>query len=644
MLVQLDRHAGTMVSTVIVVTILLVGAAAPVSARPDEPAGTDLSDVGRTTDRLVPRLLHDGEIPGAAIAVVSHGKVVLAKGYGWASLRPRVAMRPDTDLYLGSTAKLFTAAAALQLAEAGKLDFDVDVNRYLRHVRIKNTYPGRPVTMRNLLTHTAGFDPDFGMVGTSANHPDGLPSLADALNAKQPARIHPPGTVLAYDNYGVALAGMVVEDISGLPYATYLRKRIFGPLRMAASTARQPHPAAIAASMATGYRPDGVDQIVTGASANPFTPAGPGQVSDAADMARFMVDQLSSHSRLGRGIPQQMQHPRFGQDRRIPTMGYIYEEHARNGIRIVAKDGDTSGFHSILYLLPATQTGFFIAVNGDGNGKVEPADVLDDLVDTYLPGTPPRSPKPMIPADVSSFAGTYQSSRVSHHSILKIRALTQSLVTVRASGPGTLTTSGRTLSSHPAATRQTWVEIGSRLFQETDGSARLAFDRHGILASSQATNQVYLKVAWYQNPALHLGMALAGFGGLTGGLLAIPLLAGIRRLRGQKAPAGPRPVRLFAWFAAVVASVGLISLALLMSSPAALPEKLFLGAPELLLAMAALTLVVPCAAVLCFCAVMAWVRGWWGVPGRMGYSLLAFCATSLSIVAVTYNFLGPPFD
>ncbi|GAB3959304.1 hypothetical protein GCM10029978_006080 [Actinoallomurus acanthiterrae] len=235
---------------------LVAGAAAPAEAatgRSGERAPT-LRDVGATVDGIVPGLLAKDRIPGAAVVVVAGGRQVFARGYGVADVGARRPVDPEhTGFFMGSMAKLFTATAALQLVDQGRLDLHTDVNRYLTDFKIRDTYPGRPVTLENLLTHTAGFDDDI--VGAARANPADVEPLGKSLAKRQPARVRPPGTVVAYDNYGAALAGYLVEVASGEPFARYVDEHVLESLGMSATTFAQPHPAAIDATLARGYRP-----------------------------------------------------------------------------------------------------------------------------------------------------------------------------------------------------------------------------------------------------------------------------------------------------------------------------------------------------------------------------------------------------
>jgi CubicO group peptidase (beta-lactamase class C family) len=149
-----------------------------------------------------------------------------------------LARADRTLFYLGSAGKLFTWTALMQLVEAGKVGLDVDVMRYLDFA-VPRTYP-EPITVRHLLTHTPGFEDEFAAELTS---PGNVLPLRDFLIRYLPRRVYRPGSVFAYSNYGTALAGYLVERVSGEPFERYVTDRIFLPLGMTRSTVTQPpHP------------------------------------------------------------------------------------------------------------------------------------------------------------------------------------------------------------------------------------------------------------------------------------------------------------------------------------------------------------------------------------------------------------------
>src|SRR6185369_15089245 len=206
------------------------------------PSGTHeltAQDLETFLDGIVPLQLEADDIAGATIAVVKDGKVLFAKGYGYADYEKKKPVSAEETLFRpGSVSKLFTWTAVMQLVEQGKLDLNRDVNDYIDY-KIPEAF-GKPITLKNILTHTPGFEEQLkDLLRTSSESPN----LGEYLKTHIPARIYPPGTVPAYSNYGAALAGYIVERVSGLPFNQYIEENIFKPLGMTHSTFAQPLPA-----------------------------------------------------------------------------------------------------------------------------------------------------------------------------------------------------------------------------------------------------------------------------------------------------------------------------------------------------------------------------------------------------------------
>src|SRR6058998_692750 len=163
-----------------------------VALQPSPPPPLTKSDFETFLDALIPSQLQNRDIAGAVVSVVKDGQVLFAKGYGYADFTAKKPVLADQTLFRpGSISKLFTATAVMQLVEQGKLDLDRDVNEYLDFA-IPKTYPD-PVTLRRLLTHTAGFEDTLkNLFVPSARE---MRPLRDYLIAAMPARIFPPGEV-----------------------------------------------------------------------------------------------------------------------------------------------------------------------------------------------------------------------------------------------------------------------------------------------------------------------------------------------------------------------------------------------------------------------------------------------------------------
>jgi CubicO group peptidase (beta-lactamase class C family) len=370
----------------------------------------DRGDVERFIDGVMSDQLLTANIAGAVVAIVQGEKVILIKGYGFADIETHRAVDSETTLFRpGSVAKLFTFTAVMQLVEQGKLDLDVDVNKYLKAFKLPDTFT-QSITLRHLLTHTAGFENiNTGLFAPDAVH---LLPLREALQRNVPRRVRPPGTYASYSNFGVALAGLIVEEVSGESYDAYVENHIFKPLGMLHSTFREPLPENLAALMSKGYVfsngafiPLGFEYLHNAA------PAGSASMT-ASDMAKFMIAHLNdgqygSVRILAESTARRMHSRLFGNDSRLPGLAYGFNEGSANGQRFLGHRGDTQWFHSDLHLFLDQQVGIFVSYNTPLPGNQREA-LLQAFMDRYFAGSPASAAVP--PSDFAQRAGRYVGS------------------------------------------------------------------------------------------------------------------------------------------------------------------------------------------------------------------------------------------
>ena len=341
------------------------------SAQDAAPTGAALTaaDLGTWLDGLLPYALRTADIPGAVVVVVKDGEVLLQKGYGYADVASRTPVDPQLTLFRpGSVSKLFTWTAVMQLVEQGKLDLDADVATYLDF-----PIPARgdkPITLRNIMTHTPGLeDTARALIYTD---PKQLSSLGDTVKHWVPTRIFDPGTTPAYSNYATALAGYVVERVSGESFDDYVDKHIFEPLQMRNATFRQPLPERLQAQMAKGYHlgsdKDPKDYELVGPA-----PAG-SLAATGADMARFMLAHLADGAYgdariLKAETAKQMHETALDLLPPLLTMRLGFYETSVNGHRAISHGGDTQWFHSDLSLFLDDGVGLYISMNSAGNAE-----------------------------------------------------------------------------------------------------------------------------------------------------------------------------------------------------------------------------------------------------------------------------------
>lgn len=619
----------------------VLAGAAPVLAHPADPhTGNDPAAVRDFLDKQLPKQLSKYRIPGAAAVVIEDGKRVAIRGYGVADVAQHTPVDPKrTGFFMGSVAKVFTSTAVLQQVKAGRLDLHTDVNRYLTGFTIADTYPGHPVTLANLLTHTSGFaDKVLGAGGEPAQHQ----SLGQYLADHQPDRVRPPGKLAAYDNYGVALAGYLVQRVSGEPFDRYVQRHILDRLGMSHTTFRQPHPAALDATAAHGYRPTADGQRVERGQYGAISPTGAGAFTTAADMSRFMRAQLGLGSTV---LPDKwrtkLQSRHFGPDSRLPGMAYLWEQRDRDGQRVLGKGGDVPGFHDNLALLPDSDSGIYVVYNGDGrNGLATFAghDLTQRFIDRFHDG---HAPRPAVRHDdVSDLAGSYRTTRLSTSDFTRSIALVSG-VTVTADGPGRLSTTG--LSLDPKRQTQHWQQIGTGLFVERGGQDRIAFTADGALLSGADPTQAFQKVPFYATPTVILTVLVLALLLLLTGLIGWPLAALVRRLRHRPGPRGSRAARWVTAGTGLALLAFLVGLVSLVGDGNALNEMVLLGGNPLLVVVLGLASVAASGALAtAVLAVVAWVRRWWSTPSRVHYSLVAVFGLAFSLIAAQYQLLLQP--
>src|SRR5215475_8473057 len=250
---------------------------------PSTPHVLDSADIEAFFDGIIPLQLERSDVAGASVLVMKDGKLLLQKGYGYSNFKDKKPVDPTATIFrLASISKLFTWVAIMQLQERGKLDLDTDINQYL-DFQIRSAF-GRPVTIRNLMTHTGGFEETVrDIILVNGKQPaNQVPSLRDFLIRNQPRRLFPPGIVPGYSNYGVGLGSYIVQRISGQRFEQYVADRIFTPLGMTHSTFFQPPPKDLESLPSEGYRGNTVKDPV---GFEIFNPVGAGGVSStAADM------------------------------------------------------------------------------------------------------------------------------------------------------------------------------------------------------------------------------------------------------------------------------------------------------------------------------------------------------------------------
>lgn len=535
------RVAPALVGVALVAALTgCAGATAPPEARVAGPASTvglTTADVDAWLDDTIPAALEEGRIAGATVSVVHDGEIVTARGFGVADVDAGTPVDGDRTLFrVGSVSKMFTATAVMQLVEDGEVDLDTDVEQYT-HLGLELD---RPVTLRHLLTHTPGFEERVaGLFAPAGEAPD----LRRSLVTDPPEQPYEPGATPAYSNYGNALAGYVVEAVSGQRFEEYVAEHVLEPTGMTSSTFEQPLPEDLAPDMSRGYTTS--DDAPTPFEVVGQSPAG-ALSATATDMARFMLAHLGhptgGQEILSAGTRALMQEPALdvgtlGGLAAGQRMGLGWFDESRGGHRVVGHGGDTTAFHSHLQLWPDDDTGLFVSFNSAGaeqSAYLLRDEVLAGFADRYFPtdeATVTTVDDATRSAHAQAVAGTYESTRGFWSTFLTALGPAQPAQLRVVDGDRVLVPAGIVATS-PVL----YEEVEPWVYQEVGGDRRFAVrtdddGRVELIGHDSAMSLVPVGAARAATvPALVGGVAV-----LLLGLVAWPVGALVRRVRARRA-------------------------------------------------------------------------------------------------------------
>ncbi|MGA8576591.1 MAG: serine hydrolase domain-containing protein [Candidatus Cybelea sp.] len=330
-------------------------------------------------DRIALDELHSGRTPGIAIGVVEDGRLVYAKGFGFATLSPHAAMTPDTEFFAAGLTMQFTAAAILLLEQDGKLKLDDPVSKYVPELKV-----AADVTIAQLLTQTSGL-PNYAATGAAPDMTRSV-KLADAFAAVDKLKpAAPPGTVYANNPLNYLVLGLIVQRASGVTLSDFLEQRIFIPLIMDHSFLAGDN--GISPAHATGYT----------RAARSFVPAptwdpawlqgSSGLVSTIDDLAKWDIEMPVL---LRVDAVRTMYTPAVGSGPTHYGMGWVIDR--RGGKEFVWSNGEISGYRAMNAQIPGDHIGVIVFSNSDSvHGSVTiPEQIGAHVLDVLVPPTHAR--------------------------------------------------------------------------------------------------------------------------------------------------------------------------------------------------------------------------------------------------------------
>lgn len=598
---------------------------------PAQGGPTDPATLAAWLDPLIEQQMEEAHIPGAVFLLVEDGQVTYARGYGLADLERQTPVDVEESLWrVMSLSKPVTAVALMQLAEQGRLDLHGDVNTYLRSYQLPAVF-GQPVTADQLLTHSAGLDWDLDDIGTQVATPEELPGNAQFLNDHQPARILPPGQHTLYSNAAFDIAGQLVEDIGGLPFAEYVDQHIFQPLGMARSSFVQPPPQG--EGLVTAYEFDGEQH-------QPLDlplfrdPPSRSMTATAPDMARFIQALLGDGSPILQPASQhELLDTHFTYKTGTPGLAYGWNEQPWPGTRVLRKDGADPGALSRILLVPEHGLGIFLAYNLDDDFGLASA-VTQELLQRAFPFDA-QLPPPASGADMraAELAGVYRLITYSHHTIAKgLRLMWSDYPLISDLGNGRLLVQ----FSSDTSTAQELLEVEPRHYRTSDGRTDYVFwqDAQGQPAGFAAGAYVTEKVPWYDTSRMHqivLVVFLVVFlAGAVGGLIV-----GIRRR-----PASPLG-RWSLWLLTLTAALNAAFLIILLIVLGVADVDFSLGLPAWLAALTFGPVITGLLAVAMAALGLAnWRQHTWARRGLLLYGLFTVVALAFIPWLDYWNLMG----
>ncbi|MEK4291662.1 serine hydrolase domain-containing protein [Paenibacillus sp. FSL R5-0914] len=606
----------------------------------EAPANLDDTESLTTfVDGIMEKDMNRLQIPGAVISIVKDDKIILAKGYGSSNLEAAAPVDPTTSMFrIASTTKLFTWTAVMQLVEQGKIDLDTDINTYLKSVKIPATYP-EPITMRHLMTHTAGFE-EGGVGYQITTDPAKLPgSISETLNKHMLARVRPPGQISSYSNYGATLAGLIVEEVSGVPYNDYIKKYIFDPLDMKYSTVVEPLPESFMPNKVVGYNSENGSFIPgTPTFEGGFRPAGSGTVS-AVDMAHFMI----AHLQNGKYGDQQILRPEtaelmhstaFQFDKRLPGVDLGFAENQINGLTLITHGGSDPMFNTGLYLVPAKHVGIFVSYNG-GEGGDSAADLIQAFFNRYYPA-PDASQAEFIASDesIQKFAGAYQFTRRNISDIDKFFNFFAQL---------NVSVEDNKLSLGSGSEQQLYNEVSPNMFQLEGGTEQIAFRTN---ESGKVTHMILgmaPDMPLERTPLLDQNkfwFIVLGFSGLIFITALLGLIFSKRKIKAMTPPE-KWAIRLSAGTAgwALLSFVTIFMVVMSMD----MMQKFSGISLSLYLSLVMPIILVGLTLALLISAILVWKNKYWTALKRVHYTLVTLSAVAMTLFFYYWNLLGWQF-
>ncbi|MEM1111217.1 MAG: serine hydrolase domain-containing protein [Pseudomonadota bacterium] len=606
-------------------------------------------------------------LSGAGISVVQDGQLVFSRGYGYEDFGKDVAFDPaETRVRVCSNSKLFTATATAKLWETGAIEALSDpANRYLKRIQLP-AYDGEDITIRDLMTHRAGYGAAAYGAGTDRDVPE-RSSLAD-IERRMPSQTVAPGIVSSYANAALAIQGLLIEDLTGKTVREYLQELIFDPLGMSRSLYHFEMGAPERLALPYRFYPDGSTEAVKYIPKHPlYAPSG-GVVATPNDMAKFLV----AHADEGRAAPAPILAPetfvamhtqQVTNHPGLPGLGLQFATNTLNGERMASHGCGLEGYTNSFVVLPDSNAGIFIAVVaapklltlGENLGqllapaRMQPssgcctagplnsAAVFDALVEAIIGPLEEHASLPVLAEaerhPLTDYAGYYVSYRSVEGNVLRLlRGAHQFAVSEHPEGGLRVGGQGP------------YLEVAPDLFQhQGDPAKRAAFmrDENGLVARISTGSWSALgKTGWLDSPQ-NFGLALAPL-----------LLLSLSGMTGLRWPRSARRQRLAALLPTLIVlsfvAIGLGAFGFFDTQDLIKhigDYRTVAGETRFWIVVLASNALFLCCLLMPYCAYASFRDGYWGAGLRGGvrrlhYALIALSALVAIPFLITFDLVG----
>ena len=591
-------------------------------------------------DGLVEAHRREHDTPGVTVSVVIDGRLVFAKGYGYADAENgRRVSGHETLFRIGSVSKTFVWTAVMMLAERGAINLDADINLYLKDMSIPEAY-GAPITMNDLMAHRAGFEDTFSVFTV---RDDAELTLTDALKAHMPKRVFAPGARTSYSNWGTALAAKIVEDVSGVSFNAFMQTEMLTPLAMTKTDINGPSvmSADMRDRLSAGHEvKNGAAEATDYMEIGPYAPVG-GIAASASDLAVWMLVHLGQGEHDGVQLMSPQTHQRMW-DRafkdRLDGADLAHGFFSKNyrGYEVYGHGGATSAFYTYMTLVPELDLGVFVSQNATNDRTLvsDLPDLIIDRVGGRRSGGATHTSEAMA-TTAKDYEGVYLINRRSFSRFEKLFAA-NGVTAIAAMPDGAIvaTTDGKSVRLEPLAG-------AADIYQDPYGG-RISFGRNEKGAVTHLTGSMgvhsFEKIGPINNPAtLNLALGAAVF------FSATMFLGAWRRFgRGDATPSTigaalsifglAASALVFAFVAALVLVINMLSTASasdLLDYPPAIVVWLRLISYGVF-AMAALAV---------FSLAPAWTSSGWSLWRKTHHTLFALAMAGLGVMLVIWNFI-----